>query len=127
MSSVVSKQVKKPEAPEYQMPKPVLGDVIYWYATLEPQEKPLPALVTGIGKRSISLNYFSHQNFNTMPLDGVRHREDPGLVKGQHYEDGVWDFSPQSKRLALLERKLDQIMADLEAFAISGNLIKKPQ
>jgi hypothetical protein len=85
------------------MPRPELGDPVVWFPDGLETDRPLPAVVTHVGERTLALAVFAKDWVAVQPHDGVRHIKDPGLRIQEERSRGGWDFSPFHKRVRRLE------------------------
>lgn len=86
--------------------EPEVGMQVDWYPGGERTQQPLPALVTAVGPRTLTLHVLSRELRNFIIMDGVRHIDDQGAKKPELAELGAWDYAPWLKRLLLLEHEL---------------------
>lgn len=98
------------EAP-YKMPVPTIG-FCYWYPDKVGYD-PVPAIITQTGNNSVNLTVWPPDNRGGLPKDGVRHVSDPSVEKQAGYNQGVWDFTAETKKIAALEAQVARV---LEAF-----------
>lgn len=99
-----------PEKP-YKMPTPAIG-FAYWYPAKTGYD-PLPAIVTQVGNNSVNLTVWPPDNRGGLPKDGVRHISDPSVEKQAGYDQGVWDYTDDARRLQAAEASIARLM---EAF-----------
>ena len=98
---------------EYKMPRPQIGDMVYWHHdALSGSNPTLGWVVEDPGVNTITvMTVSSFAGLQFRP--SVRHREDPGLQDNAEWRQwGSWEFAPITKSL----RKLDQVMPDMIAF-----------
>jgi len=89
------------QLPPYIMPKPRMGDIVYWTASLNDQGY-CAALVNKVGLRTVDLNVLMPKNQQLIFKSGVHHRDDPdNKTRNQDptWYEGVWweRDSPRSK------------------------------
>jgi hypothetical protein len=106
----------------FTMPHVEIGDMVIWYPdgvrANNSEEMAHAAIVTKIGYDSLNLNVCSPSSYNFMIRDGVRHLDDPKAVHPDLRSQGGWDFTPATKRLKLMEKRLQLA---LEALARGGD------
>lgn len=74
--------------PDFKMPAMKVGDGVYWKQY--PDQDPLAAVVTAVGRTSLSLSVFYPGVHNLHVVDGVPHQEDPRIKQRLDSEDGCW-------------------------------------
>lgn len=82
----------------YKMPTPSVGPCV-WKPSPSGTDV-LPAMITQIGSRSVTLCVFAPDNRGLLPYDGVRHISDPELADNPDRISGCWDFTPSDKCVA---------------------------
>jgi hypothetical protein len=71
-----------------------VGMLVNWYADGDPNQDPLPAMVTRVGIDSCCVNIFDCASYNMRIRDGVRHLTNPRCRREELRESGAWDFTP---------------------------------
>jgi hypothetical protein len=81
----------------YKMPAPYC--MVRWYSQLG--APPAPAIVTGVGNRSIQVAIFWPDNRYHELRDGVRHVSDPeiGTFLIADEQGGFWDYTEDQMKL----------------------------
>lgn len=73
---------------EFTMPEVKLGDTVYWKR--HPGSSPSAAIVTAVGRTSLSLSVFVPGCHNLHVVDGSPHQDDPRVASRLDAEDGCW-------------------------------------
>ncbi len=94
---------------KYVMPVPSVGFCL-WYPAKQGYA-PIPAIITQVGVSSVNLTVWPPDNRGGLPKDGVRHISDPSVEKQAGYDQGVWDFTDETKRQHEIAAKLAQLLA----------------
>lgn len=89
------------------------GDIVYWYPGGVVTQDPHPAIVTAIGYDSLNLNICEPQSYNFHVRDGVRHVDDKRAKQVELQEAGGWDYTPRHKRFLVLEKQVNDLLAEL--------------
>lgn len=83
-------------------PPPVqIGEPVHWwpYGEIGVGAKPVPAIVTEIGTRTLHLSLIAAGAKMVIPKEGVRHVSDPDAKRDEFKEVGAWSYSPIMKLL----------------------------
>jgi hypothetical protein len=86
----------------FKMPEIFVGETVLWWPEGQPtpEDRPSPAMVTGVSERTISLTAYEKDAYTGNPQDGVRHVGDPELKKQDVRLSGAWEYGPQRKMFA---------------------------
>lgn len=95
----------------YVMPVVRVGTTVNWWPFAEtdkndPLNKPLPAMVTAVGSRTLQIHVFSPLSKTLAYKDGVRHAGDPDARRDEFVEVGAWSHTEETHRLDLLEKRV---------------------
>jgi hypothetical protein len=81
-----------------------IGDVVWWYPDLNPDQMPFSAVVTGVGISGLCLHIISQELRNFRLKDGVRHIADSSAKAPEIQDQGCWRHTDRTRKmLALLE------------------------
>jgi hypothetical protein len=83
--------------PIFKPPFIEVGMSVYWFP--DRNSKAQGAVVTEVGDRAVALLVFVPGYSNGQVKDGVHHRDDPALARGNRIENGCWDHNSLYKRL----------------------------
>lgn len=97
----------------YDMPKPILGDWVYFYA--HEGADPSIALVSKVGQRALDLWVVS-PGYGGVDRASVHHKDDPGFEEYPAWKEyGMWSARPEDPRLAILSERVAAIEKKLAA------------
>lgn len=97
------------------MPQPTLGSWVYFYA--HDGAKPVPALVTDVGSRTLIL-WAVAPGYGGTEKQSVHHVTDPGMNEFPEWKRyGLWDFQPKDPTLAILSERLSLLEKKMAALA----------
>lgn len=82
--------------PEYRMPHVELGMPVIWYHEGNKQN-PHAAIVVGVGRDAIDVNYFEPDKSVHMAASGVPHVDRPDVNNVTRRENGTWAHFPWMK------------------------------
>lgn len=82
---------------DFKLPNIEVGEVVLWYPTANRYEEPAVAFVTHRGERTLALSVIVKDMPTLHCVDGVRHVDDPALLKIKDPPAGAWDFKPSRK------------------------------
>lgn len=97
---------------DYEMPPVVQGMTVLW--SYNTGGETSPALVVGVGSRSVDLHVHVKDVKDHILKTGTRHVSDPFLVKFPQHDGGCW-------RHTELDRRLLVMLADYEAGLDEGS------
>ena len=84
----------------FNMPKPYLGQMVWWYPKADTANGYRPAIVTDVGPRGVAISVFHISNPNMICVTGVRHMDDPthkDTPTPEHsLRNGGWTFCEQA-------------------------------
>ena len=83
--------------PKYRPPVPDLGPVLWFHV---PGGEPSPAIVTRAGRDACDVIVFPPESRVGVPKSGVLHVNDPRARTMISPENGFWDFTNESRRIA---------------------------
>jgi len=83
----------------YRMPRPYLGEVVYYYVDGDTGRDPVPAIVVAVGAETLNVSVVVKDAMSVQPRDGVRHISDPRLSNPNVKESGSWDWGGQRRAL----------------------------
>jgi len=95
-----------------------VGHTCRWYQYGDTNNAPKAAIVTRTdGTGMLGLTLIQHNYHNLVPLNGVRHKDDPRLKNAPHLrqEQGCWDFLEALCWLPKSERQSPSLPADVDA------------
>lgn len=95
--------------PEYEMPPIRLGEIVYWYHGGQPNDEPIPAIVTRVGSRSVNLAIFHQDSYTMRCQDGVRHLSDPGIKEVERRESGAWSHTLGQLEILQLKAQIAEL------------------
>lgn len=98
------------QARVFVMPKPDLGEIVYWYPDADKGQGPHVGIVTSIGHGNIGLNLVEPNTYNMPIVPDARHVDDPDFKAGERADAGGWDFHPMRKRIEKLESIVAKLM-----------------
>lgn len=96
----------------WEAPDVEIGDIVLWHHDSGEAASCL-AIVTRVNGPRVSLSRLEHNFYNLLPIDGVRHADDPDKSQFHDPEVGVWSHRPAHlallERLAVLEKAIQQV------------------
>ncbi|HUR52931.1 MAG TPA: hypothetical protein VMZ71_02285 [Gemmataceae bacterium] len=99
----------KPAPPKLETYAEV-GDIVEWFADADFSSEPLAAIVTNVGMgTSLDANVLNKSMGDMIPMDGVRHMDDPFARDGRDVSGGGWRHKPMTvvhRRQALATKSL---------------------
>jgi hypothetical protein len=93
-------QTQKSEAKTYIPPTVSIGQIVHWFVEGNRRQTPCPAIVTGLGTKSIELSLIAPNYQALVPKSGVRHCDDPEAREVEFRASGSWDHTPETKKIA---------------------------
>jgi hypothetical protein len=94
------KELSKPKEdfaakPTFLMPQVYNGQHILWFPNGD-MNKPVGAIVVAVNACNVNLQAAIGERW--IYLDGVRHKDDPGLVLNPEFKkNGVWEHTPETQ------------------------------
>lgn len=103
MEAVAEKPKKTPDL-LYRQPPVEIGQNVWWYPQMTPNEgnPPTAAIVVGVGIETINVQVIGEFQ-NRLYRDGVRHIGDPRIRNQLDSDRGTWEHTPEHKRILALE------------------------
>jgi hypothetical protein len=104
--NAVAEEPVQVQAPPFTMPKPARGQPILWFPDANRHAIPEVGFVREIGHSSLVIYV------GGVPLDSVRHIDDPRLKQNAHQrENGAWDFPESERDMITLRERVDKLEA----------------
>ena len=98
---------------EYEMPKVFVGQVVLW--SYNTGSEVSPAVVVGVGSRSLSLHVHVKDFKDHVIKTGTRHVTDPFLVKFPQHDGGCWRYNGFDEIImALIAENNDRVEHDYD-------------
>lgn len=104
----------KESVERYAMPKASVGMSVLWYVYGETDKPGMPAIVSEVGLRTLSLTILLPEKHSVMYKDGVRHVSDQEHKREEYITTGCWDYSEQTKEIMQLRADLERLRVAIE-------------
>lgn len=98
------------EKQEYKMPDVEAGMIVRWHPGGKATDATIPAVVSKVGTRALSLKIMEDGTWNFTLKDGVRHVADPGVKTTERHEDGAWSYTQQHTEFLLMKKQLLELL-----------------
>lgn len=111
MSAVAEAPVTEPVVPQFEMPRPYLGQLVMFYPNADKvsQKDAYTGCVFRLGRNNLQLTV------NGLSYDSVRHISDPRLAQNAHERtNGAWDFTDGDKLLGRLVKQVAALEAEVK-------------
>lgn len=107
MIETMQETVLKEKIKAFVMPRVQVGDPVLWHSDGKHGNGTRVGFVKSVGSRNISI--IIPMRGQTKEVDGVAHKDDPGVNPAQAADVGLWSKTPFAERMDALEEKMEAL------------------